>query len=61
MHSQEQIKNIADTLLPNFIPKDPTATELIFHFTLPPNQSYKVSYQKKNSTWAFISYEEDER
>jgi hypothetical protein len=61
MHSKEQIKNIADTLLPSFIPKDPAETELVFHFTLPPNQSYKVSYKKKNANWQFIGYEEDER
>lgn len=53
-----QIKLIADTLLPGFIPKDQNESELTFHFTIPPNKSYKVYYQKdKKNEWTFISYE----
>jgi hypothetical protein len=61
MHTKEQIQNIAETLLPAFIPKDAAETVLTFHFTLPPNQSFKVFFEKKNATWTFIKYEEDER
>jgi hypothetical protein len=62
MQSKEQVEKIGDLLLPGFIPKDKTATELTFHFTIPPNQSFKVWYQKnENSTWTFVKYEEDER
>lgn len=53
-----QIKLIADTLLPGFIPKDQNEKELTFHFTIPPNKSYKVYYQKdKKNEWTFVSYE----
>lgn len=58
MCAETQIKMIADTLLPGFIPKDPEEKELIFHFTLPPDKSYKVYYQKNNkNVWTFISFE----
>lgn len=58
MHPEIQIKLIADTLLPSFIPKDKSEKELTFHFTIPPNKSYKVQYQKNNKNeWTFISYE----
>ncbi len=59
MLKEEQIKLIAGTLLPGFIPKDNTETELSFHFTVPPNQSYKVWYSRNNqSNWDFKKYEE---
>ncbi len=62
MQSKEQIENIGNMLLPGFLPKDKTVNELSFHFTIPPSQSYKVWYQRKdNSTWEFVKYEEDER
>ncbi|MNL10796.1 hypothetical protein D3C87_1316080 [compost metagenome] len=58
MHPEMQIKLIADTLLPGFIPKDQNEKELTFHFTIPPNKSYKVYYQKdKKNEWTFVSYE----
>ncbi len=58
MHPEIQIKLIADTLLPSFIPKDKNENELTFHFTIPPNKSYKVLYQKNTQNeWIFISYE----
>ena len=58
MHSEEQIKLIADTLLPGFIPKDPEEKELAFHFTIPPNKSYKVWYDKNTKNeWEFIGFE----
>lgn len=57
MHSEEQIKSIADTLLPGFIPKDPKEKELSFHFTIPPKHSYKVLYKKDvRNEWIFEGY-----
>ena len=54
MLKEEQVKMIAETLLPAFIPKDNAETELSFHFTVPPNQSYKVWYSRnKQLTWDF--------
>lgn len=61
MQSKEQVENIANVLLPGFIPKDKTATELSFHFTIPPNESFKVWYEKKGTEWQFVKYEEAER
>ena len=58
MHSDIQLQMIADTLLPGFLPKDPEENELTFHFTVPPNQTYKVSYRKSaKKEWEFISAE----
>jgi hypothetical protein len=62
MDSAEQIRMIADTLLPGFIPKKTEENELSFHFTLPPNNSYKVWYTKTDKhQWQFVRFEEDER
>lgn len=58
MLKEEQIKIIADTLLPGFLPKDAAETELSFNFTVPPNQTYKVSYAKSNKIWDFKKFEE---
>lgn len=58
MHTETQIKLIADTLLPDFIPKDPEEKELIFHFTIRPRNSYKVHYQKNDKNeWSFVGFE----
>lgn len=58
MLKEEQIKMIAETLLPGFVPKDDTETELSFHFTVPPNKSYKVWYSRnKQLTWDFKKFE----
>lgn len=57
MHSEEQIKRIADTLLPGFVPRDPAEKILNFHFTIPPNHSYKVCYEKDDKNeWKFKGY-----
>lgn len=62
MQLKEQIQAIANTLLPSFIPKDKTETNLSFHFTLPPDSSYKVFFEKDaKAKWQFIRYEEAER
>ncbi|MNL01154.1 hypothetical protein D3C87_1216150 [compost metagenome] len=61
MHSEEQIKLIADTLLPGFIPKDAHLQEFSFHFTIPPSNSYKVWYKKNTKgEWSFTAFEQDE-
>lgn len=58
MHPKEQIEAIANTLLPSFIPKDEKETQLSFHFTLPPDSSYKVFFEKDaRSKWQFLNYE----
>ena len=58
MHPKEQIEAIANTLLPSFIPKDEKETTLSFHFTLPPDSSYKVSFEKvADAKWQFKSYD----
>jgi len=62
MQSKEQIIAIANTLLPSFIPKDNQETSLSFHFTLPPDNSYKVFFEKDSKAkWQFIRFEEAER
>ncbi|SEA87276.1 hypothetical protein [Pedobacter hartonius] len=59
MQLNEQIAAIANTLLPSFIPKDQTETTLSFHFTLPPDSSYKVFFEKDaKAKWQFLRYEE---
>lgn len=62
MQLKEQIEAIANTLLPSFIPKDIRETSLSFHFTLPPDSSYKVFFEKDAKLkWQFIRYEEAAR
>lgn len=61
MHPSTQIQLIADTLLPGFIPKDPEAVQLEFHFTIPPNHHYKVRYEKQaGKGWVFVYSEKAE-
>jgi len=58
MLKEQQVKMIAETLLPGFLPKDPAEAELSFHFTVPPNQSFKVWYSKNNkNTWEYKKFE----
>jgi hypothetical protein len=58
MIKEEQIKMIAETLLPGFIPKNQDEKELSFHFTVPPGQSFKVFFERKNdSEWNWKGYE----
>ncbi|MBB6501395.1 hypothetical protein [Pedobacter cryoconitis] len=62
MQLKEQIEAIANTLLPSFIPKDNQETTLSFHFTLPPDNSYKVFFEKDSKAkWQFVRFEEAER
>lgn len=54
-HTSEQINFVADTLMPGFIPKDSTVSELSFAFTLD-GVNYEVIYQKsKKGEWQFVS------
>jgi hypothetical protein len=54
----DQIQHIADTLLSTFLPKNQDEKTLSFHFTLPPNSSYKVFYEKSaKGVWEFIRAE----
>lgn len=59
MQLKDQIEAIANTLLPSFIPKDKLENNLSFHFTLPPDSSYKVFFEKDSKAkWQFIRFEE---
>jgi len=59
MALEDQIKAIANTLLPSFIPKDSKEVNLSFHFTLPPDSSYKVFFERDaKAKWQFIRFEE---
>lgn len=54
-HTPEQINYVADTLMPNFIPKDTTINDLTFAFTID-GVNYEVVYQKDaQGEWQFIS------
>jgi len=56
-HTPEQIENIADSIMPNFIPKDASLNDLSFAFTVD-GMNYKVAYQKnKQGIWRLISHE----
>lgn len=55
--NETQIKNIADTLLPQFIPKSEKETSLSFHFTVPPNNTFRVWYDKVGKSWNFVRFE----
>ncbi|WP_316746759.1 hypothetical protein [Pedobacter gandavensis] len=57
-YPESHIQMVADTLLPGFLPKDPNETILVFHFTLPPNESFKVEYLKSaKNVWEFSKSE----
>jgi len=59
MQLKDQIEAIANTLLPSFIPKDVKETTLSFHFTLPPDSSYKVFFEKDaKAKWQYLRFEE---
>ncbi len=58
--SKEQVKATAEAIVSQFIPKDKTADELSFHFTIPPSGHFRVYYRKnERGEWLFESYEED--
>lgn len=58
MYPKEHIEAVANTLLSSFIPKDEKETTLTFHFTLPPDSSYKVFFEKDaKAKWQFKGYE----
>jgi len=57
MLKDEQVKIIADSLLSDFLPKYTSETELSFNFTVPPNHTYKVWYEKETTGWKFKRFE----
>ncbi len=57
MLNDKQIKEIADSLLSTFIPKNDAEIELTFNFTVPPNHTYKVWYEKRQKAWTFVKSE----
>ncbi|PRD46790.1 hypothetical protein C5745_13045 [Sphingobacterium haloxyli] len=57
MLNDKQIKEIADSLLPTFVPKNDAETELSFNFTVPPNHTFSVSYEKRHTVWVFVKSE----
>jgi len=57
MLKDEQVKIIADSLLSDFLPKNTSKTELSFNFTVQPNHTYKVWYEKDNTGWKFKRFE----
>lgn len=58
-HSPANIESIAQTLFPDFKPKDVLETAFSFHFTLPPNCTYKVFFEKdERLNWKFVRFEE---
>jgi len=57
MLNDKQIKEIADSLLSTFLPKNEAETELTFNFTVPPNHTYKVWYEKRHTAWLFVKFE----
>lgn len=59
MKTNDQIRQIVESILPNFIPKNSLDTELVFHFTIPPKSNYKVWFKKSGSEWIFERYEDD--
>jgi hypothetical protein len=62
MHSKEQVQQIAELLMPGFIPKDKTANDFSFNFTVPPDDTFRVWFEKnKDLSWKFIKYEAVER
>ncbi|MDB5014693.1 MAG: hypothetical protein JWQ25_2895 [Daejeonella sp.] len=61
MYSAPQIELVANSLLPKFIPKDESLTEFSFQFTLAPNNTYKVYFEKtskKAPIWTYVKFEE---
>jgi hypothetical protein len=57
-HTPEQIENIADSIMPNFIPRDASLSDLSFVFTVD-GMNYKVAYRKdKQGSWKLISQEQ---
>lgn len=62
MQLKDQIEAIANTLLPGFVPRDKNENKLSFHFTLPPDSTYRVFFERNSKLeWLFISYEVVER
>ncbi|WP_199140684.1 hypothetical protein [Pedobacter sp. ASV12] len=60
-HPKELIEATANAIKDHFIPKDPTARQFSFHFTIPPASNYKASYeQDAKGNWLLKGYEADD-
>ena len=61
MTEAQQIEMIAAELLPKFIPKDNSQDTLSFQFTIPPNITYRVNFEKKQNkaqvVWQYTGFE----
>ena len=57
--SPEQIRLIAENLLPNFIPKDPAENSLSFHFTAE-GANIRLSFSRKGNQWELIDFKQVE-
>ena len=55
--SDQQIKLIAESLLPSFIPKDANESFLTFNFTAEGNH-YLVEFKREGKNWLFKKFEE---
>ncbi|WP_129715353.1 hypothetical protein [Pedobacter sp. SYP-B3415] len=55
--SKEHVEAVAQTIMANFIPKNPEANVFSFHFTLPPAENYRAQYAKNKDgkNWDLIS------
>lgn len=62
MNKSDPIVMLADQLLTQFIPRDKNLTAFSFGFTVIPDQTYQVFYEKsitgKKETWKLTSYVE---
>jgi hypothetical protein len=57
-HTPVQIENIANTIMPAFIPKDVTANEFSFVFTAD-GVNYEVTYQRnEDRQWILTSHQQ---
>jgi repressor of nif and glnA expression len=62
MNIPDHIAFLAEQLLPQFIPKDTAETTLSFQFTMVPNKTYRVSFDKTTVkgkvVWVLVRYED---
>ncbi|WP_256009631.1 hypothetical protein [Desertivirga xinjiangensis] len=56
-YSEEQIKLLADNIMPGFIPKDKNEEAFSFHFTTE-GINYKAQYKKTDTQWILQQVEE---
>ena len=55
-HTPEQVQFIADSIMPEFVPKDQSVSDLTFAFTAD-STNYEVIYKKdSDAKWQFVSF-----